>query len=465
MGTSVWHRCSQITWIRDERMNSAVVDGVIKPLRPADLSTSERLAATPEAAVKPPRTSSFRRLLSFVGPGYLVAVGYMDPGNWATSLNGGSAFGYSLLSVVLLSSLMAMLLQAAAVRLGIASGLDLAQACRRHLPARLNLTLWLACEVAIVACNLAEVLGMACGLNLLFHVPLIIGVCITALDVMLVLRLQRKGARPLEIFIIALVALIGACVAIQLVGLQAPLLEVATGFLPTTPIVTNPSMLYLAVGIIGATVMPHNLYLHSSLVQARARDTTKRPWQAIRFATFDSNLALGVALLVNVGILVLAAAAFHRPGQGVVVELEDAYRLLSPVVGASAASTLFGVGLLASGLSSSITGTLAGQVVMEGFLDIRVSRAKRALLTRSVAILPAVAVAAWFGHEGVGRLLVLSQVILGLQLPFAVVPLLWFTTRRRYLGQYAFGTGTSALLWSVAGLLIAINVWGVCNAL
>jgi manganese transport protein len=462
-------------------MNSAVADSVIKPCRPADLSSRERLTDTASAAPIVPRRFRFRRLLSFVGPGYLVAVGYMDPGNWATSLTAGSTFGYSLLSIVLMSSVMAMLLQAAAVRLGISSGLDLAQACRRYFPAHLSLALWLACEVAIVACNLAEVLGMASGLNLLFHVPLVVGVCVTALDVMLVLRLQRRGARPLEVFIIALVALIGVCVAIQLVWLQAPLGEVAAGFLPTTEIVTRPEMLYLAVGIIGATVMPHNLYLHSALVQARvgdgmreARDESRKApasarasglAQTIRYATLDSNLALTLALLVNVGILVLAAAAFHRPGQGLVVEFEDAYRLLSPVLGASAASTLFGVGLIASGLSSSITGTLAGQVVMEGFLDIRVSRAKRALLTRSVAILPAVAVAAWFGHDGVGRLLVLSQVILGLQLPFAVIPLLWFTTRRRHLGAYAFSRSTSVVLWSVAILLTAINAWSVWEVL
>ena len=393
----------------------------------------------------------------------------MDPGNWATAVAGGSSFGYALLSVVLLSSLMAMLLQAAAVRLGLGSGLDLAQACRRHFPAPVSLALWLACEVAIVACNLAEVLGMACGLNLLFHVPLVLGVCITAADVLLVLRLQRKGARPLEAFIIALVALIGACVAIQLVWLEAPLARVAAGFVPTLEIARQPDMLYLAVGIIGATVMPHNLYLHSALVKARGQDVSLRGTAslgpAIRYATLDSNFALALALLVNVGILVLAAAAFHRPGHGVVVELQDAYRLLAPVLGSSAASTLFGIGLIAAGLSSSITGTLAGQVVMEGFLDLRVSRAKRALLTRGLAILPAVAVAAWLGHAGVGRLLVLSQVILGLQLPFAMVPLLWFTTRRRHLGVHAFSWSMGAILWGVAFLLTAINLWSVCQAL
>ena len=444
-------------------MNSAVIDGVVTPVRPTELSPC--LHSGKGTATEMARPSRFRRLLSFVGPGYLVAVGYMDPGNWATSLAGGSTFGYSLLSVVVLSSLMAMLLQAAAVRLGMGSGLDLAQACRRYFPAPMGLILWLGCEVAIVACNLAEVLGMACGLNLLFHLPLVVGVCITALDVMLVLRLQRRGARPLEVFIIALVALIGACVTIQLAWLQAPLREVAAGFLPTAEIATRPEMLYLAVGIIGATVMPHNLYLHSALVRARTPvrgDSGLR--QAIRYATLDSTFALALALLVNVGILVLAAAAFHRPGQGLVVELQDAYRLLAPLVGGSAASTLFGVGLIAAGLSSSVTGTLAGQVVMEGFLEIRMSPAKRALLTRGMAIFPAVAVAGWSGHEGVGHLLVLSQVILGLQLPFAVIPLLWFTTRRRHLGVHAFGTGTSVILWSVASLLTAINLWSVWKA-
>lgn len=442
-------------------MNSVVLDGRLQPVSSSDL----RPGASPAAPVKRARLPGVRRWLSFVGPGYLVAVGYMDPGNWATSLAGGSTFGYSLLSVVLLSSLMAMLLQAAAVRLGIGSGLDLAQACRHHIPPRLSLALWLGCEVAIVACNLAEVLGMACGLNLLFRMPLVVGVCVTALDVMLVLRLQRGGARPLEACIIALVALIGACLAIQLLWLRAPLQAVATGFLPTPAIATQPDMLYLAIGIIGATVMPHNLYLHSSLVKARVQDRASGLRQAIRYATWDSNLALALALVVNVGILVLAAAAFHHPGQGLVVDLQDAYRLLAPLVGTSAASVLFGIGLLASGLSSSVTGTLAGQVVMEGFLDIRLSRAKRALLTRSLAILPAVAVAAGFGQHGVGRLLVLSQVILGLQLPFAVIPLLWFTTRRRHLGIHAFSTGTSMVLWGVAILLTVINVGSVFAAL
>jgi manganese transport protein len=396
----------------------------------------------------------------------MVAVGYMDPGNWATSLSGGSSFGYSLLSVILLSNMMAMLLQAAAVRLGVASGSDLAQSCRQHFSPALNFVLWIGCEIAVIACNLAEVLGMACGLGLLFHIPLTIGVCITVIDVMLVLGLQRRGVRYFESLIVALVALIGASFAIQVWWLHPPVAAVVQGFLPTSQILSRPEMLYLAVGIVGATVMPHNLYLHSSIVQTREHDRCEAGIrQAIRYATLDSNIALGLALLVNAGILVLAAGVFNRLGQVPVASLEDAYRLLSPLLGVSAASTVFGIALIASGLSSSITGTLAGQIVMEGFLDIRVSRAKRALLTRCLAIVPAVVVAAWFGHAGVGKLLVFSQVVLGLQLPFAVVPLLWFTTRRKHLGLHAFRLRTGVCLWSVAVALVAINVWVIYKLL
>lgn len=404
--------------------------------------------------------STLRRALSFAGPGYLIAVGYMDPGNWATSLAGGSAFGYSLLSVVLLSNVMAMLLQAASVRLGVATGLDLAQSCRRQFPPLVNSALWLGCEIAVIACNLAEVLGMACGLALLFQIPLPIGVCITAADVFLVLDLQRKGVRQFESLIIALVALIGVCFAVQIWWLHPSATAVAAGFVPTTQILSSPQMLYFAVGIIGATVMPHNLYLHSSIVKTRQHERCDAGIRhAIRYATIDSNVALAFALFVNVGIMVLAAGAFHRADHAPVATLEDAYRLLSPLLGVSAASTVFGVALIASGLSSSVTGTLAGQVVMEGFLDIRMSRIKRAVLTRCLAIGPALAIAATLGSSGVGRLLVFSQVILGLQLPFAVVPLLWFTTRRKHLGVHAFARPTSVALWSVAAALIAINLW------
>jgi manganese transport protein len=436
-------------------------DAVERGSAPArELSGAGELRGTVRVPAPSANVPGWRRLLSFAGPGYLVAVGYMDPGNWATSLAAGSAFGYALLGIVLLASLMAMLLQAAALRLGAASGYDLAQACRRHFGPRVNLLLWLGCEVAIVACNLAEVLGMACGLQLLFGIPLDIGVCITAGDVLLVLALRRLGVRPLESFIILLTVIIGGCLAAQLLWLRPPAGQVLAGFLPAPGILAKPDMLYLAVGIVGATVMPHNLYLHSALMQTRQFERSRRGLrQAIRYATLDSNTALALALLVNVGILVLAAGAFHRPGLAPVTELGQAYRLLSPLLGAGAASILFGVALIASGLSSSITGTLAGQIVMEGFLEIRLSPAKRAMLTRGLAILPAVAAAAWFGSAGVGKLLILSQVVLGLQLPCAVLPLLWFTTRRASLGSHAFNAATGLALWIIAALIIAVNFW------
>jgi manganese transport protein len=404
--------------------------------------------------------SPWRRLLVFVGPGYLVAVGYMDPGNWATSLAGGSRFGYALLSVVLLSNLMAMLFQAAAVRLGIGAGLDLAQACRRHFSPRVSFVLWVLCEIAIVACNLAEVIGMAIGLNLLFGLPLTAGVIVTLLDVVLLLALQSWGVRWLEAAIIALVATIGVCFAFQMAWLQPQLGAVLGGLLPRPRIVTDPAMLYLAVGIVGATVMPHNLYLHSSLVQSRRHDGSgagKR--EAIRFATIDSTFALGLALLINAAIMVLAGGAFYRPDAEPVGELAEAYRLLSPLLGVGIASALFGVALICSGLSSSVTGTLAGQIVMEGFLAIRIAPAARAMITRGVAIVPAIVVTGWFGSDGTNSLLVFSQVVLSLQLPFAIVPLLLFTTRRRYLGVFAFGRSASLLLWAAASVVIGLNLW------
>jgi manganese transport protein len=406
------------------------------------------------------RGSAWRRLLVFVGPGYLVAVGYMDPGNWATSLAGGSQFGYALLSVVLVSNLMAMLFQAAAVRLGIGAGLDLAQACRRHFSPAVSFLLWVFCEIAIVACNLAEVIGMAIGLNLLFGLPLVAGVVVTLLDVLLLLALQSFGFRWLEAAIIALVATIGICFALQLAWLQPQLGAVLAGVLPQPRIVTDPAMLYLAVGIVGATVMPHNLYLHSSLVQTRRHepsDPGKR--EAIRFATVDSTFALGLALLINAAIMILAGGAFHHPGAEPVSELAEAYRLLSPLLGVGIASALFGVALICSGLSSSVTGTLAGQIVMEGFLAIRIAPAARALITRGVAIVPAIVVTAWQGSAGTNSLLVFSQVVLSLQLPFAIVPLLLFTTRRKYLGDFAFGRSTSMLLWGAASVVVGLNVW------
>ncbi len=429
----------------------------------ASLPAVHRTISVPTVAS---RASNLKRLLAFAGPGYLVAVGYMDPGNWATSLSGGSNYGYALLSVILISNFMAMLLQSASLRLGLAKGMDLAQACRHHLPRTVNWMLWGACEIAVVACNLAEVLGMAIGLNLLFHIPLTAGVVITGLDVFVLLGLQLRGMRYLEAFIGALVFLIATCFALQLWWLQASPAEVASGFVPSLQIVSQPEMLYLAVGIIGATVMPHNLYLHSAIVQTRRHERTDSGIrQAIRFATLDSNVALGLALFVNAGIMIVAAGVFHRPGQAPVTELADAYRLLSPLLGVGVASAVFGVGLIASGLSSSITGTLAGQIVMEGFLDIKISRAKRALLTRGLAIVPAVLVIAWQGHSGAGTLLILSQVILGLQLPFAVIPLLWFTTRKKSLGAHAFGPTAAVALWSIAAAVVAVNFWVIARML
>ena len=424
---------------------------------PRSLPQVHRSIPAPGPAVE---RSAWRRLLVYVGPGYLVAVGYMDPGNWATSLAGGSQFGYALLSVVLVSNLMAMLFQAAAVRLGIGAGLDLAQACRQHFSAEVSFLLWVLCEIAIVACNLAEVIGMAIGLNLLFGLPLVVGVVVTLLDVLLLLALQKRGFRWLEAAIIALVATVGLCFAFQMVWLQPQLAAVLAGFVPQPRIVTDPAMLYLAVGIVGATVMPHNLYLHSALVQTRRHDRSvagKR--EAIRFGTMDSTMALGLALLINAAIMVLAGGAFHRPGTPPVSELGEAYRLLSPLLGVGIASALFGVALICSGLSSSVTGTLAGQIVMEGFLHIRMSPGARALLTRGIAIVPAVIVTAWYGSAGTNSLLVFSQVVLSLQLPFAIVPLLLFTTRRKYLGEYAFSRPASMLLWAAASVIIGLNAW------
>jgi manganese transport protein len=406
----------------------------------------------------------WRRLAAFAGPGYLVAVGYMDPGNWATSLAAGSRFGTALLGVVLAANLVAMLFQAAAVRLGLAGGSDLARACRQHFPGWINLPLWIGCEIAIVACNLAEVLGMAIGLNLLGGVPLPAGVLLTALDVALVLALQRRGFRWIEAAVAALVAVVALCFLAQLIWAQPQLPQVLRGAIPRARDLADGHFVYLAVGIFGATVMPHNLYLHSAVVQTRRHDGTKRGTRhAIRCATLDSNLALALATFVNVAILVVAATAFHRAGQPVVTDLSQAYRLLAPLLGVSIAGTVFGVALLASGLSASVTGTLAGQVVMEGFLDWRLPPAARALVTRALAIGPALAAAAWFGTAGASKLLVFSQVVLSLQLPFALVPLLLFTTRRRYLGAHAFRRRTALLLWAAAVGVVALNLWMVAQ--
>ncbi|HSC58364.1 MAG TPA: Nramp family divalent metal transporter [Gemmatimonadales bacterium] len=401
-----------------------------------------------------------RKLLAFAGPGYLVAVGYMDPGNWATDLAGGARFGYALLSVIFLSNLMAILLQSLALRLGVATGRDLAQACRDHYPAPVRWGLWLLAEAAIAACDLAEVIGAAIALNLLFHIPLLWGVCLTALDVLLILLLQQRGFRWLEAFVIALVATIAVVFAVELVLARPAWHEVAAGLLPTAGIVTDPGMLYIAVGILGATVMPHNLYLHSAIVQTRrvgADEASRR--EAIHFGSIDSAIALGFAFFINGAILVLAAATFHTSGHAGVAEIGAAYRLLSPLLGTALASTLFAVALLASGQNSTITGTLAGQIVMEGFLDIRLRPWLRRLLTRGIAIIPAIIVTALQGEHGTADLLILSQVILSLQLPFAVIPLVQFTGDRRKMGVFVNGPAMKVAAWLTAGAIVALNTW------
>ena len=400
----------------------------------------------------------FRRLIAFSGPGYMVSVGYMDPGNWATDLAGGSQFGYTLLSVIMLSNLMAILLQALAARLGIASGKDLAQACRDAYPRPVGYALWFACELAIVACDLAEVIGTAIALKLLFGIPLVIGALITALDAFLLLTLMNRGFRLLEAFIVALLVVIATCFAIQIVLAAPPVAAVLGGFIPSTDIVTNPAMLYIAIGIIGATVMPHNLYLHSSIVQTRNFEQTdggKR--NAIKWATVDSTIALMLALFVNGGILIVAAAVFHAHGKNV-EEIEQAYELLSPLLGVGIASILFAIALLASGLNSTVTATLAGQIVMEGFLHIRLPHWMRRLITRAVAIVPVVVVTALYGESGTAKLLILSQVILSMQLPFAVIPLVLFVSDKRKMGNFAISRPVAALAWTVAGIIVILNV-------
>ncbi|MFC7536650.1 Nramp family divalent metal transporter [Sphingomonas sp. GCM10030256] len=403
--------------------------------------------------------SFWRKVGAFAGPGYLVAVGYMDPGNWATDIAGGSAFGYTLLSVILLSNIMAMVLQALAAKLGIVTGMDLAQACRAHYSPPVRMVLWVLCELAIVACDLAEVIGTAIALQLLFGIPLVWGVVLTAADVLLILLLQQRGFRKLEAFVIALLIIIAGCFAVELALAQPSLGAIAGGLIPSPEIVSNPAMLYIAIGILGATVMPHNLYLHSSIVQTRAFGRTFRDKrEALRFATLDSSVALFFALFINASILILAAAAFHGTGRTEVAEIQDAYYLLAPVLGVGAASTLFAVALLASGQNSTITATLAGQIVMEGFLNIRLPAWLRRMVTRLLAIIPAVLVAAYYGESGTAKLLVLSQVILSLQLPFAVVPLVQFTSDRTKMGQFVNPAWLKGAAWLISAVIISLNL-------
>ena len=406
----------------------------------------------------PAGASGWRKLMAFTGPGYLVAVGYMDPGNWATDLAGGSAFGYTLLSVILLSNVMAMILQALSARLGIATGRDLASACRDAYSRPVSIALWLLCELAIVACDLAEVIGTAIGLNLLFGIPLVWGVILTGLDVFLILALQKRGFRGLEAFVMALIALVAGCFLIELILSRPDMAAVARGFVPDPRIATEPKMLYIAIGILGATVMPHNLYLHSATVQTRAFEGgVEGKRQAAKFATIDSTVALGLALFVNAAILILAASAFHVIGRTDVAEIQDAYRLLAPTLGATAASVLFAVALLASGQNSTVTATLAGQVVMEGFLNLRLAPWLRRLITRGIAIVPAAVVAAAYGESGTAKLLVASQVVLSLQLPFAVIPLVLFTSDKAKMGELASPVWLKTAAWGCAVLIVGLN--------
>ena len=406
-----------------------------------------------------PNASAMRKAAAFMGPGYLVAVGYMDPGNWATALAGGSKFGYTLLVVALVSNFMAIVLQSLCARLAIASGRDLAQACRDAYPAWAAWPLWILAEIAIVATDIAEVIGTAIGLQLLFGIPLEVGIIVTSLDVFLILYLQKLGFRYLEAFIIALLAVIAVCFAVQIALARPELAPLLAGFAPRAEIVTNPEMLYIALGILGATVMPHNLYLHSAIVQTRAWGTTtieKR--EALRYATLDSTVALMFALLVNASILILAAATFHKAGKTDIAELGQAHALLSPLLGSLVAPWLFGVALLCCGLNSTVTATLAGQAVMEGFIDLKLQPWVRRLVTRGLAIIPAAGVTLFYGTSETAKLLILSQVVLSLQLSFAVVPLVQFTASRAKMGALRAPAWLIALATVIAAVIIVLNV-------
>jgi manganese transport protein len=422
--------------------------------------TSVSLPEVHGSIAVPHGASFWRKVLAFAGPGYLVAVGYMDPGNWATDLAGGARYGYALLSVIMLSNFMAILLQALSARLGIASGRDLAQACRDSYSRPVTIALWIICEIAIAACDLAEVIGAAIALNLLFGLPLIWGVALTALDVLVVLYLQHRGFRYVEALVVGLILAIAGSFAIEIWFAHPAMGAVARGFIPTLDILRDRDMLYIAIGILGATVMPHNLYLHSSIVQTRKYlDTHESKREAIRFATLDSTVALMSALFINAAILVIAAATFHGSGHEDVADISDAYQLLSPLLGTSLASILFAVALLCSGQNATLTGTLAGQIVMEGFINLRLRPWLRRLITRLLAIIPAIIVVWLYGERGTGALLILSQVVLSLQLPFAVFPLVAFTSDPAKMGRFVSPMWMRALAWSVAVIIAVLNVW------
>jgi manganese transport protein len=436
---------------------------MMHPVEPTSYDHTPAMPSLPEVhrSVEVPTGVGFwRKLLAFSGPGFLVAVGYMDPGNWATDIAGGSRFAYRLIFVLVMSNLMAILLQTLASRLGIVTQRDLAQACREYYSRRTGFALWVICEVAIAACDLAEVIGSAIALNLLFHIPLLWGVCLTSLDVLAILYLQHRGFRYLEIVVVALIGTIGVCYLLEIIMVKPDFLGIARGFVPTPEILRNPDMLYIAIGILGATVMPHNLYLHSSLVQTRSIERSKEGVRtAIRYNFLDSFLALNFAFLINAAILVMAAGTFYRHGMTQIAEIQDAYHTLSPLLGVSLAGALFAIALLCSGQNSTLTGTLAGQVVMEGFLNIRLAPWLRRLVTRLVAIVPAIIAVAFYGAHGTAKLIVFSQVILSLQLSFAVFPLVKFTSDRTKMGDFVNPRWLKILSWLVAWIILGLNAY------
>jgi NRAMP (natural resistance-associated macrophage protein) metal ion transporters len=408
----------------------------------------------------PKKATFWRKYLAFAGPGLMVAVGYMDPGNWATDIAGGAQFGYTLLSVILISNIFAIILQHLSVKLGIVAERDLAQACRDHFHPTTNFILWIFCEIAIAACDLAEVIGSAIALNLLFHIPLTWGIVITTVDVLLILLLQAKGFRWIESIVAGLIFIILSCFIYEIVISQPAFNEILGGLVPKAEIIQNPTMLYIAIGILGATVMPHNLYLHSSIVQTRdyTRDREGKK-EAIKFATLDSTVSLLLAFFINAAILILAAATFHTTGNKHVADIHDAYKMLTPILGASMASIAFAIALLASGQNSTLTGTLAGQIVMEGFLNIRLKPWLRRLITRLIAVIPALIVTIIYGEQGTTDLLVLSQVILSMQLSFAVVPLVMFTNDKAKMGEFANKPFLKVCIWIISFVIIILNLY------
>lgn len=408
----------------------------------------------------PANASSWKKFMAYVGPGLLVAVGYMDPGNWATDIAGGAQFGYTLLSVILISNLFAIVLQYLSVKLGIVAERDLAQACKDHFHPSVNFILWIFCEIAIAACDLAEVIGSAIALNLLFGIPLSVGVVITVIDVFLILFLQSRGFRYIESIVGGLIFVIFASFLYEIFLSKPDIFPLLEGLIPKKEIITNPSMLYIAIGILGATVMPHNLYLHSSIVQTRDYPrTTEGKKEALKFASLDSSLSLMLAFFINAAILIISAATFHTSGNKDVADINDAYKLLSPLLGTTLASIFFGVALLASGQNSTVTGTLAGQIVMEGFLNIRLKPWVRRLITRLIAIIPALIISILYGERGTADLLVFSQVILSMQLSFAVVPLVIFTGNKTKMGQFVNKPWLKVLAWTISGIIIVLNLY------